>query len=201
VGPSHARPRRRHHAALACGMAWQHSTDKTSLKADREVWGGGGGLTWNHFDFTSISLWHPLKPPQITVKTEGPSRTAPGDQRHQGNQRNPKIIRKTKDSLSIPLRTHAGSTREAPSSRRTTFYLISQTKSRERPKGRAAPHRSTNDNKKPSDRITHAGTIQISRLSKPPNLRYTPHVFFEFLEKSLAPGLPPKRSSVIPVAP
>ena len=89
---------------------------------------GGGWLTWNHFDFTSISLWHPLKPPQITVKTEGPGPTAPGDQRHRGNQRNPKIHRKTMDSLSIPLRTHAGSTREAPSSRRTTFYLISQNK-------------------------------------------------------------------------
>ena len=100
-------------------------TDKTSLKADREVW---GGLTWNHFDFTSISLWRPLKPPQITLKTEGPGPTAPGDQRHQGNQRNPKIHRKTKDSLSVPLRTHAGSTREDPSSHRTTFYLISQNK-------------------------------------------------------------------------
>ena len=62
------------------------------------------------------------------MKTEGPGPTAPGDQRHQGNQRNPKVHRKTKDSLSIPLRTHAGSTREAPSSRRTTFYLISQNK-------------------------------------------------------------------------
>ena len=99
--------------------------------------GGEGGLTCNHFDFTSISLWHPLKPPQITVKTEGPSRTAPGDQRHQGNQRNPKIIRKTKDSLSRPLRNHAGSTMEAPSSRRTTFYLISKQSRAERLKGRA----------------------------------------------------------------
>ena len=124
-----------------------------------------GGLTWNHFDFTSISLWHPLKPPQITVKTEGPSRTAPGDQRHQGNQRNPKIIRKTKDSLSIPLRTHAGSTREAPSSHRTTFYLISQNKVEHQTQRARAKHRTrrTIDNKKPSDRITHAGTIKISR--------------------------------------
>ena len=138
---------------------------------------GGEGLTWNHFHFTSISLWHPLKPPQITVKTEGPRPTAPGDQRHQGNQRNTKIHRKTKDGLSIPLRTHAGSTREAPSSRRTTFYLISQNKVEHQTKrARARRHRTTIDNKKPSDRITHAGTIKISRLSKPPNLRSCMHM-------------------------
>ena len=107
--------------------------DKTSLKADREVW--GGGLTWNHFDFTSISLWHSSKPPQITVKTEGPGPTAPGDQRHRGNQRNPKIHRKTMDSLSIPLRTHAGSTMEAPSSRRVISFLFRKTKSSTKPKG------------------------------------------------------------------
>ena len=131
-----------------------------------------GGLTWNHFNFTSISLWPPLQPPHITVKTEGPGPTAPGDQRHQRNQRNSKVHRKTKDSLSILLRTHAGSTREAPSSRRTIFYLISQRKSSTKPKGHGkAPHWSTNDNKKPSDRITHAGTIQISRSDSPPNLR------------------------------
>jgi hypothetical protein len=112
------------------------STDKTSLKADRQVW-GGVGLTWNHFDFTPISPWPPLKPSQITVKTEAPGPTAPVDQWHQGNQRNPNILRKTKDSLSIPLRTYEGSTREAPSSRRTTFYLISRQSQAERPKGRA----------------------------------------------------------------
>ena len=77
-----------------------------------------------HFNLTLASLKTPGNP----VKTEGPGPTAPGDQRHQGNQRNPKIHRKTKDGLSIPLRTHAVSTREAPSSRRTTFYLISQNK-------------------------------------------------------------------------
>ena len=60
-------------------------------------------------------------------------------------------------------------TREAPSSRRTTFYFVSQNKVEQ--KGQRARHRRTNDKKKPSDRITHAGTIQISRLSKPPNLR------------------------------
>ena len=128
------------------------------------VW-GGVGLTWNHFDFTSISFWHPLKPSQIIWKTKRPGQTAPGDQRHQGNQRNPKIHRKTKDGLSIPLRTHAGSTREAPSSRRTTFYLISQNKVEHQTQRARARHRSrsTIANKKPSDRITHAGTIKISR--------------------------------------
>ena len=52
------------------------NADRTSLKADREVF--WGGLTWNHFDFTSISLWPPSKHAQITMKTEGPGLIAPG---------------------------------------------------------------------------------------------------------------------------
>ena len=80
--------------------------DKTSLKADREVW--GGGLAWHHLDFDSISLWHPLKPPQITWNTKRPSPTAPGDQRHQGNQRNPNArgTQWFKDSFSSPPHDH-----------------------------------------------------------------------------------------------
>ena len=133
--------------------------------------GGEGGLTWNHFDFTSISLWHPLKPPQIIVKTEGPGPMAPGDQRHQGNQRNPKIHRKTKDGLSIPLRTHAGSTREAPSSHRTTFHLISQNKvkhqlaQRARARHRPGPLMTI---KSPATGSRTQEPLRFPGLSKPP---------------------------------
>ena len=130
--------------------------------------GGGGGLTWNHFDFTSISLWHPLKPPQITMKTEGPRQTAPGDQRHQGNQRNPNIIQKTKDSLSIPLRTHAGSTREAPSSRRTTFYLISQNKVERKPEGQGTGTGGLMTIKSPATGSRTQEPFRFPGLSKPP---------------------------------
>ena len=101
-----------------------------------------------HFDVTSISRRVHFNLTLASLKTlanhsenkgrAGP--TPPGDQRHRGNQRNPKVHRKTKDSLSIPLRTHAGSTREAPSSRRTTFYLISQNKA-EHQAQRARTHR------------------------------------------------------------
>ena len=53
----------------------------------------------------------------------------------------------------------------SPSSHRTTFYLISQNKVKHQAQWALARHpsRRTNDNKKPSDRITHAGTIKISR--------------------------------------
>ena len=136
--------------------------------------GGGGWLTWNHSDFTSISLWHPLKPSQITVKTKRPGPTAPGDQRHQGNQRNPNIIRKTKDSLSIPLRTHAGSTRDAASSRRTTFYLISQNKVKHQAQ-RAQTHRpgALMTIKSPATGSRTQEPLRFPGLSKPPNLRHT----------------------------
>ena len=121
-----------------------------------------------HFDFTSISLWPPLKPSQITVKTKRPGPTAPGDQRHQGNQRNPNIIRKTKDSLSIPLRTHAGSTREAPSSRRTTFYLISQNKVERKPKGHGSGTGGLMTIKSPATGSRTQEPFRFPGLSKPP---------------------------------
>ena len=136
--------------------------------------GGGGWLTWNHFDFTSISLWPPLKPSQITMKTEGPGPTAPGDQRHRGNQRDPQSPSKNKRKLTTihqdPCRLHQGCSIISQNNFSFDFAGQSQAPS---PKGTDPPERwTTNDNKKPSDRITHAGTIQISRLSKPPNLRF-----------------------------
>ena len=134
---------------------------------------GWGGISLNHFDFTSISLWHPLEPPQIIMKTEGQGPTAPGDQRHQGNQRNPKIHRKTKDGLSIPLRTHAGSTREAPSSRRTTFYLISQNKVEHQTQRARARQRTGGlmTIKSPATGSRTQEPLRFPGLSKPPNLR------------------------------
>ena len=138
-------------------------TDKTSLKADREV--QGGGFTWNHFDFTSISLWHPLKPPQIIGKRSDRAKRHRGISGTKGTSETQKSIEKQRTASLYTPRTHAGITREAPSSRRPTFYLISQNKVEHQTQRAWGRHRtrSTIDNKKPSDRITHAGTIKISR--------------------------------------
>ena len=140
-----------------------------------------------HFNLTLASL----KTPANHMENEATEANGTGDQRHQGNQRNSKIHRKTKDGLSIPLRTHAGITREAPSSRRTAFYLISQNKVEHQTHSARARHRTrtTNDNKKPSDRITHPGTIKISRFDSPPNLRYRCHMYICCMHSSVCSDL------------
>ena len=68
-------------------------------------------------------------------------------------------------------RTHPGSTRDAPGARRTTFYFISQESQAPTPRARTSPSPSPGaliELQSPSDGITHAGTIEISRLSHPP---------------------------------
>ena len=129
----------------------------------------GGGLTWNLFDFTSISLWHPLKPPQITVKTEGPGPTAPGDQRHRGNQRDPQSPSKNKRKLTTihqdQCRLHQGC---SIISQNNFLFDVAEQSQAPSPKGTDPTPRSTNHEIKPSDRITHPGTIKISRFDSPP---------------------------------
>jgi hypothetical protein len=98
------------------------------------------------------------------------------DQRNRGTsgtkQTNeiPKTHRKTNESLPIPIRTHPRTTRDASSPRRTIFYTISQNKVKHQPKRARAPG-ALIELQSPSDRITHTGTIKISRSDSPANFR------------------------------
>ena len=106
----------------------------------------------------------------LKADREGPGRTAPGDQRHRGHQRDPQSPSKNKRKLTNthqdPSRKHQGCSIISQNN-----FLFDFAKQSRAPSPKGTDPRSTNDNKKPSDRITHAGTIKISRLSKPPNLR------------------------------
>jgi len=118
-----------------------------------------------HFDFTSISLWPPLKPSQIIVKTNA-SGTIPtgGSAAPREPARSPnsfEIKRNPTSTHQDPCRKHQGSS--IISQNNFSFDFAKQSRA-PNPKGTDPPERrSTNDNKKPSDRITHAGTIKISR--------------------------------------
>ena len=120
------------------GISWEsiqvnlestENIDKTGLKADREDWGGHPLLTLA-----------PLKTPRKTQgKRTPPGPLAPGAPRHQGNQRNSEILRKSKEISLILNRTHTGTTRDHPGSHRTTFSSISQQSQTPTPKGTATP--------------------------------------------------------------
>ena len=78
----------------------------------------------------------PLKPQQITVKTKASETNGTGGPTEpRGPARSPKSFEK-----------------------KTTPYQYPP-----KGKGMDPPDQSTNDNKKPSDRFTHAGTIKITR--------------------------------------
>jgi len=125
-----------------------------------------------HLDFISISLRFHFNLTLASLKTLA-NHSENGSQRDhshrgtngtEGTNEVPKVLRKTNESLSILIRTHPGSTRDGPSSRRTTFHSIShKTNQAPKSKGHAPPPRSTNQRINPSDTITHTGTIKISR--------------------------------------
>ena len=133
-----------------------------------------------HFDFTSISLCPPLKLSQNIGKTETSGTTGtggPAAQRKPAKSLNPsknkgKHINTHQDSS----RNHQGSS--TISQNHFSFDFAKQRPAPNQPReghGRTDPRtpgpRTPNHRINPSDRITHPGTIKISRFDSPPSLR------------------------------
>ena len=80
---------------------------KTSLKADREDWGGGQTA------------------PVVQRRRGKRHRWTRGTK---GTNEPPQILRKSKESMLIHTTTHLGTTRDHPRSHKTTFHWSSQNK-------------------------------------------------------------------------
>ena len=145
-------------------------TDKTSLKADREVEGGEGthlgslGLTWSLLDSLETMCFAGV------LRTSAANGT--GEQHHQskrtGGRKSNQIIPREHQNTSelvqeAPERPHDLA--------EPLFKSFRQHSCAPTPKGTPEPRRTilTPD---PSLRITHAGAIEISRSDSPLNLRY-----------------------------
>jgi hypothetical protein len=133
-----------------------------------------------HFDFTSISLWPPLKPSQNTRKAKACGTTGtggPAAQRQPTKSLNPsKNKRKLINTQQNSSRNNQGPPGIIHDLTEPLFIRFRKTKASTKPRPpRARTHarpRSTNHRIIPSDRITHPGTTKISRFDSPPNLRY-----------------------------
>ena len=131
-------------------------TDKTSLKADREDWGEGGG-----------KLINPSRDPLAPVNNACRDPLAPVNSSTKDSPNPSKLTNAYQDQPGIS-RTHLGSTRDALGTRSATFSFIPQESQGPTPKGTRPPGELI-ELQSPSDSITHTGAIQISRFH-PPNL-------------------------------
>ena len=136
--------------------------------------------TWIHVDSPNLIdlTWLSLKPKHIILKAKLARRTVPGDQRderHRGDVENPKIHQEMSKSSPGPTRRFQKQSRKhqrCSRSSQNNFLCHFTTKSSTDAKGTHDRARARAGGlielQNPSDRIMHAGTIEISRLSHPP---------------------------------